>query len=412
MADGNVPMSRMNERLFQEERKEKGHERPNRKMKQTDYKMMTPGPTMTAPSVMEARSLSFGNPDVDEQFCEEYHQLCRSLGRLLHTDNEVYILGGEGILALEAACASLTEPGDKVLVIDNGVFGKGFADFVTIYGGEPELYTVDYHRPVDLEQLAAFLEKHHDYSYATVVHCDTPSGVLNDISSICPLLKQYGILTVVDAVASMFGEEVRVDDWQIDLVCGGSQKALSAPPGLAFVSVSSDAMKAMEERQTPVASFYCNLLAFRNYYRDKWFPYTMPISDLYGLAEAVRLVREDTGRINRHHQIAAAVRQAVKAAGLSLYLESGDAATVTVIRVPDGLTDREIIQTMKEQHGILISGSFDILAGKVIRLGHMGNNARQGDVAETLGALTKTLHSLGFSCLCDMQEVFNQELQL
>lgn len=380
-------------------------------MKEKSYKMMTPGPTMPASSVMEARSLWFGNPDVDEEFCEDYHQVCRSLADLLHTQNEVYILGGEGILALEAACASLTEPGDKVLVIDNGIFGRGFADFVTLYGGEPELFTTDYHRPVDCEELAAFLEKKHDYKYATVVHCDTPSGVLNDISAICPLLKQYGILTVVDAVASMFGEEVRVDDWQMDLVCGGSQKALSAPPGLAFVAVSDDAMSSMERRQTKVASFYCNLMTFKNYYRDKWFPYTMPISDIYGLREAVCIVRKDQDRIERHHRIAAAVRQAVRETGLSLYLEFGDASTVTVVRVPEDLTDKAIIQTMKEQYGILISGSFDVLAGQVIRLGHMGNNAKEEDVETMLSALTKTLNQLGFRCQCDMAEVFRREIR-
>lgn len=370
------------------------------------YKMMTPGPTMVAPSVLQARSREFGNPDVDIDFCEEYHTVCTELAELLGTKNEVYVLGGEGILALEAACASLTEPGDRVLVIDNGVFGKGFADFVTIYGGEPVLYTVDYHRPVETETLRAYLEKDHNFKYATVVHCDTPSGVLNDIGSICPLLKEFGILTVVDSVAAMFGEEVYVDNWKIDIICGGSQKALSAPPGLAFVSVSSKAKEAMENRRTPIASFYCNLLTFKDYYTEKWFPYTMPISDIYGLAEAVRLVREDTNRIERHHQIAAAVREAVKEAGLSLYLEYGDAATVTAVLVPEGIRDSEIIRVMKEEHGILISGSFDVLAGKVIRLGHMGNNANEKDVAQMLSALTKTLDKLGFKCLCDMGECF------
>ena len=236
------------------------------------YQMMTPGPTMPAASVMEARSRAFANPDVDETFCEEYHQVCKDSSNLLGTDNETYVLGGEGILALEAACATLTEPGDKVLVIDNGIFGRGFADFVSLYGGEPTLYTVDYHYPIVVEDLAEYLKENHDFKYATVVHCDTPSGVLNDISKICPLLKQYGILTVVDAVASMFGEDVKVNEWQIDVICGGSQKALSAPPGLAFVTVSEDAMKAMESRKTKVASFYCNILAFKNYYKDKWFP--------------------------------------------------------------------------------------------------------------------------------------------
>lgn len=374
------------------------------------YKMMTPGPTMTAPSVLQARSREFVNPDVDTDFCEEYHTLCRELAELLDTKNEVYILGGEGILALEAACASLTEPGDRVLVIDNGIFGKGFADFVTLYGGEPVLYTVDYHSPVDTEKLRDYLEGDHDFKYATVVHCDTPSGVLNDIGAICPMIKEYGILTVTDAVASMFGEEIHVDDWDIDIICGGSQKALSAPPGLAFVSVSGDAVNVMKHRRTPVASFYCNLLLFQNYYEEKWFPYTMPVSDIYGLAEAVRLVREDTDRIRRHHRIAAAVRKAVKEAGLSLYLDRGDASTVTVICVPEGIKDSEIIRIMKEKYSILIAGSFDILAGKVIRLGHMGNNANIEDVAQMLAGLTKTLEELGFTCPCDMGEVFLKEL--
>lgn len=374
------------------------------------YKMMTPGPTMVADSVMKARSQVFGNPDVDKQFCEDYHKLCLALADLLHTKNDVYILDGEGILGLEAACASLTEPGDKVLVIDNGIFGKGFADFVTLYGGEPELYTVDYHRPVDVEQLRVFLEKNHDYKYATVVHCDTPSGVLNDIRSICPLLKSYGILTVVDSVAAMFGEELKVDEWSIDIVCGGSQKALSAPPGLTFVSVSEDALEMMKQRKTPIASFYCNLLTFEHYYEEKWFPYTMPISDIYGLSEAVRLVKQDVTRIERHQKIAKAVRKAVTKAGLSLYLEEGFASTVTVIKVPQEVTDKQIIATMKDKYGILISGCFDILAGKVFRLGHMGNNANSKDVGEMLDALTQTLQELGVPCLCRMKQVFEQEL--
>lgn len=375
------------------------------------YKMMTPGPTMVADSVMQARSRIFGNPDVDTDFCEEYHTLCRELGEILHTENEVYILGGEGILALEAACASLTEPGDRVLVIDNGIFGKGFADFVKIYGGIPVMYTVDYHRPVDVMELSRYLEKDHDFAYSTLVHCDTPSGVLNDIKEICPLLKKYGILTVVDSVSTMFGEELRVDDWQVDIACGGSQKALSAPPGLAFVSVSEEAFRVMKGRKTPIASFYCNILMFENYYRDKWFPYTMPISDIYGMAEAVRIVREDSERLERHQRIAQAVRLAVQEGGLSLYLDYGDAATVTVVRVPKGLTDTAIIETMKEKHGILISGCFDVLAGKVFRLGHMGQSANIEDVRQMLAALTDTLNFLGFTCRCRMDEVFMRNLQ-
>ena len=374
------------------------------------YKLMTPGPTSVPQTVMDARSRWFPNPDVDTSFCEEYHRVCLKLAELLHTENEVYIMDGEGILGLEAGCASLTEPGDRVLVIDNGIYGKGFADFVSMYGGVPVLYTVDYRHPVDVDALAGFLATDHDFKYATVVHCDTPSGMLNDVASICPLLKSYGILTMVDSVSAMFGADFRVDDWQIDLACGGSQKALSAPSGLTFVAVSDDALAAMENRKTPIASFYCNILTFKNYYRDKWFPYTMPASDIYGLEEAVDIVAADSDRIDCHRRIAKAVRNAVTAAGLSLYLLDGFSPTVTVVNVPDGISADDIIETMKNEYGILVSGSFDYLAGKVIRIGHMGNSANEKDVADTLDALQKTLHRLGFNCKCDMKKEFESGL--
>ena len=374
------------------------------------YKLMTPGPTSVPKSVMEARSRWFPNPDVDTSFCEEYHRVCQKLAGLLHTENDIYIMDGEGILGLEAGCASLTEPGDRVLVIDNGIYGKGFADFVSMYGGIPILYTVDYRNPVDVNDLSAFLAKDHDFKYATVVHCDTPSGMLNDVSAICPLLKSYGILTLVDSVSAMFGAELKVDDWQIDIVCGGSQKALSAPSGLTFVSVSKDALSAMESRKTPIASFYCNILTFKNYYRDKWFPYTMPASDIYGLEEAVDIVAADKNRHNRHERIGSAVRKAVCEAGLSLYLESGFSPTVTVVNVPDNISAEDIIETMKDKYNILISGSFDYLAGKVIRIGHMGNSANEPDVSETFQALQDTLSELGFDCKCNMKKVFENSL--
>ena len=128
-------------------------------IKDEKIKLMTPGPVQTAENVMEARSRAFTNPDLDESFYDFYKETCDLFAKELHSSGDVYILGGEGILGLEAACASLTEPGDRVLVIDNGIFGKGFADFVSIYQGEPVLYMCDYHRPVDVNDLKLFLDK-------------------------------------------------------------------------------------------------------------------------------------------------------------------------------------------------------------------------------------------------------------
>ena len=373
------------------------------------YKIMTPGPTQVKENVRMARSLECTNPDLDEEFVEFYKETCELISSLLHTKNETLILDGEGILGLEAACASLTEPGDKVLVLDNGIYGKGFADFVSMYGGKPELYTVDDKNSIDPIALEEYLKENHDYKYATVVHCDTPSGMLNDIGSICPLLKKYGIMTVVDSVSAMFGEEVRVDDYQIDILCGGSQKAVSAPPGLTFVVVSEDAKKAMAQRKTPIASFYANLKVFEGYYEAKWFPYTMPISDIYGLRAAFDNIATDKDMLNRHTRIGKACRKAVIESGLKLHLEAGFSNTVTVFDVPKETTAKEILDTMRKEHNIMLAGSFDTLAGQVIRIGHMGSNANVKDMSETLGALDVTLEKLGVALKRSMKEVFEQE---
>lgn len=370
------------------------------------YKIMTPGPTQVKENVRMARSFPCTNPDLDETFVDFYKETCELISRLLHTGNETLILGGEGILGLEAACASLTEPGDPVLVLDNGVYGRGFADFVSMYGGKPVLYSVDEKNPIDPAALEEYLKEHHDYKYATLVHCDTPSGMLNDISALCPLLKKYGILTVVDSVSGMFGEDVRVDDFQIDLLCGGSQKAVSAPPGLTFVTMSDAAWAAIDGRSVPIASFYANLKVFEGYYEKKWFPYTMPISDIYGLRAAIDNIAADPDILARHEKIAEASRKAITEAGLFLYLKSGFSSTVTVFEVPEGTTAAAILDGVKKDYNIMLAGSFDVLAGKVIRIGHMGNNADFYNVREVFAALDGTLAKLGVPLKASMEEIF------
>ena len=374
------------------------------------YKIMTPGPTQVAENVRLARSMECTNPDLDVDFVEFYKETCEEISRLLHTKNETLILGGEGILGLEAACASMTEPGDKILVLDNGIYGRGFADFVSMYGGKPELYSRDYRETLNVSELEEYLKEHHDYKYATVVHGDTPSGMLNDVSAICPLLKKYGIMTVVDSVSASFGEPLSIDDCQIDIMCGGSQKVVSAPPGLTFVVISDDAKKAMKERKTPIASFYANLTTFAHYYEEKWFPYTMPISDIYGLRAAMDNIAADPDILTRHQQIAEASRKAVTSAGLNLYLKSGFSSTVTVFEVPEGTTADAILETVKKDYNIMLAGSFDVLAGKVIRIGHMGNNAEFYKIREVFAALDGTMKKLGIPLKASMEEVFCVEM--
>ena len=293
-----------------------------------------------------------------------------------------------------------------MLVLDNGIYGGGCADFVQMYGGVPELYTVDDLHEIDVDKLGEYLEKHHDYKYATVVHCDTPSGMLNDIGKICPLLKKYGIMTVVDSVSGTFGEPVNVDRAQIDILCGGSQKAVSAPPGLTFVVVSEEAMEVMRNRKHPIASFYANLLVFDGYYEKKWFPYTMPISDIDGLREAFENIKRDEQMIMRHRKIGNATRTALQMAGIKLHLESGFSNTVTVFDVPEGILAEDILYKMRTQYGIMLAGSFGKLEGKVIRIGHMGVNATVENMKVTLRALGNVLEELGVTLKVDLEQQF------
>ena len=372
--------------------------------------IMTPGPTEVRENVRMARALATTNPDLDLQFYEFYKETCAKIGKFLKTKNSIRILSGEGILGLEAACASLTEAGDRVLVIDNGIFGEGFADFVKMYGGEVVFFKIDRKFKIDIIELEKFLEKDHDFKYATVVHCDTPSGVLNDIDKICPLLKKNGILTVVDSVAAMGGEDIRVDEWKIDIALGASQKCISAPAGLTLLSISEDAFKSMEQRKTPIASYYCNLLVWKSYYEDKWFPYTPPISDIVGLRQAIDNILEDEEVIQRHNSIAKATRKAVMEAGLNLYIEDGYSNTVTVIEIPKGINDKELLKQMLDEFNVFIAGSFGYLQGKVIRIGHMGENAKKDKMVYTLLALQNSLKALGFQCEKDMVQVFLNEI--
>ncbi|EPB8178553.1 alanine--glyoxylate aminotransferase family protein [Clostridium perfringens] len=372
----------------------------------------TPGPTNLRENVRRARALKTTNPDVDVDFVEFYKETCDRFGEIINTKNDCYILSGEGILGLEAACASLTEKGDKVLVLDNGLYGRWFDGFVNMYGGEVTYFSGDYTKEIDVEALSKFLEKNNDFKYATVVHCDTPTGVLNPVDKICPLLKSYGILTVVDSVSAMVGEEFKVDEWQIDIALGGSQKAFSAEPGLTMLSISDDARKVMENRETPIVGFYCNLNIWKNYYKDKWFPYTMPISDIISLRVAIDNILEEGKEkvIGRHRKIGEATRKAVKEYGLDLFLKSGYSNTVTAVEIPEEIGALNLRNHLNKKYNVLMSTSLDKYENKLLRIGHMGENANIEDITYVLNAIDKALKDLGFSSEKQLDKLFIENI--
>ena len=167
----------------------------------------------------------------------------------------------------------------------------------------------------------------------------------------------------------------------------------------------------MENRKTPIASFYCNLTIFKDYYKNLWFPYTMPISDIYGLRAAIDNIADDPGILTRHAKIAAASRKAITGAGLKLYLHSGYSNTVTVFEVPECTTAAAILDGVKKDYNIMLAGSFDVLAGKVIRIGHMGNNATFYNVRDVFHALDGILRKLGVPLTGSMEEIFCENMK-
>ncbi len=371
----------------------------------------TPGPTKVRENVRLKRAQATTNPDLDKDFIKFYKNTCDKIGQIINTKNDVYILSGEGILGLEAACASLTEKGDRVLVIDNGVFGKGFSDFVKMYGGEVVIYSKPHTKDIDIDELSKFLEKDNNFKYATIIHCDTPTGVLNDISKICPLLKKYNILTVVDSVSAMGGVNVEVDKWQVDILIGGSQKAISAPSGLTIVSVSDDVKKSIKERKSSIVGFYANLSIWQDYEKNNWFPYTMPISDILGLDEAVNNMLDEGvyNVIKRHQNLAKITRESLKEYGLKLFLEKGYSDTVTAVNIPTNIGATKLANHILSKYNTIIATSLNEYKDKLLRIGHMGENANYRDLISILNIIDISLKELGYKNDKCLVSIFNDK---
>lgn len=350
-------------------------------------RLITPGPTAIHDRVLQAAAKPITNPDLDPQFYTYFKGVTEKLKKLFKTSSEVVVMCGEAILGLEAACASFIEPGDRVLCIDNGIFGNGFGDFAKMYGAEVVYFTGDYQRGIDVHALSAFLAKDANFKLATLVHCETPTGITNPVDSICPLLRQHGILSIVDSVSALGGEALETDAWQMDVVIGGTQKCLSAAPGLTLIALSEVAIHHLRNRKTPFPGFYTNLSLYLDWFEKKWFAYTQPISAIYQLEEAVDVILEEPKTLSKHADLGKRVREAFQNAGFELYAKDSFSNTVTAIFVPQGLTFEMLFNALLETHGFMIAGSLGDLNGKLFRIGHMGNGCDESLIRQVFLAL-------------------------
>lgn len=372
-------------------------------------KILCAGPTSINPRVMEVMGKSLTNPDIDPEYEKKHRQVEKKISKLLKTKATSFIMLGEGMIGLEGAIINLVEKGDRVLVLNNGVFGAGFADFVKYYEGVPYIYEDDFRRGFDIEKLKNFLEKDHDFKVATMVHCETPSGITNDVKTICQLLNSYGILTIVDTVSGMGGEEFDFDDYKVDIALGGSQKCISAPTGLTLVTISERAKQAIRDRKKTVPSYYMN---FENYYAysDGFaFPYTMNENLTYALDLALDLLFEKDS-LALHKKYAEVTREIFEKAGFELYAKDSRSNTLTAVIVPEGFIAEDIIGALRKK-GILISKGAGDIFEKVFRIGHMGNNISYENFLELYEKLDEVFGELGIETKVSLKEEFQKLMQ-
>jgi aspartate aminotransferase-like enzyme len=356
---------------------------------------MVPGPVSVPAEVLQAYQANYGSADLEPEFLELYHQTESNLKQILNTQNRVAILSGEGMLALWGAMKSALQPGDRVLAVATGIFGYGIGDLARTTGAEVRTIGLEHDRTInnldEIEQaIIEFKPK-----MITAVHCETPSGTLNPIDGLGQLKHKHGVpLLYIDAVASMAGAPVLTDDWHVDLMLGGTQKALSAPPGMCMVSISQTAWDIIDHVDY---QGYDALKPFKEVNETGYFPYTPYWHGLASLYTATQMVLTEglQNVFDRHESVAAQCRDRLGRIGLELFPAAGavNSPTVTAVKVPTQISWVEFDSRLR-QHGLVVGGNYGPLAGKVFRLGHMGTQANHALVEQALDVIEAVCNEL------------------
>jgi pyridoxamine---pyruvate transaminase len=365
-------------------------------MREPDF-TLSAGPVAASPRVLAA----LGSPMVyhyDPAFLERFRATERKLADLFMTKNDVLLMQGEAVLGLEAAARSLVQPGTKVLNLVQGVFGKGMGYWLKDFGAELHELEVPYNDAVDPADVERYLEEHAGIELVTVVHSETPSGTVCDVSAIGPIARARGALTLIDCVSSLGGIPFETDAWQLDVCVAGPQKCLGGPPGMSLMTVSEAAWERIRANPAAPRGSFLSMLDWKEQWIDgDKFPFTPSVSDLNGVEAAADELLEEglDASIARHERSAAACRGGIRAMGLELWPRSDEiaAACVTAVALPGGLTDVQVRAHCRERYGVMISGGQG--AGNLVRIGHMATSARGLYPVIGLAALGRTLADLG-----------------
>ncbi len=359
--------------------------------------LLGPGPSDISPAVLQALSRPvIGH--LDPLFIGMMDEVKQLLQYAFQTENAFTIaLSAPGSAGMEACFVNLVEPGDKVIVCRNGVFGERMRENVIRCGGEAIMVDSAWGELVDPALLAQTLQAHPDAVLVAFVHAETSTGALSDAKTLATLARQHGCLTIVDAVTSLGGVPLHVDEWQLDAVYSGSQKCLSCVPGLSPLTFSPRALEKMARRQTPVQSWFLDQSLVLGYWGNggqRSYHHTAPVNSLYALHEALLALKEEGLEVawQRHRTQHEILKAGLEALGLSFVVaESHRLPQLNAVYLPNGVNDAEIRSRLLTEYNLEIGGGLGALAGKAWRIGLMGYGARRENVALCLQALSDVL---------------------
>jgi len=362
--------------------------------------LMGPGPSDVHPRVLGALARpTIGH--LDPAFTGLMDEIKDLLRYGFGTANALTIpVSAPGSAGMETCFANLVEPGDKVIVCQNGVFGMRMQENIERAGGVAVAVQDEWGEAVDADKLSDALKANPDAKIVAFVHAETSTGVGSDAAALCALARQHDCLTIVDAVTSLGGTPLKVDEWGIDAIYSGTQKCLSAPPGLSPVSFSDRAVKKLQDRKHRVQSWFLDLSLVMGYWDGsdgRSYHHTAPVNALYGLHESLLMLREEglQAAWDRHDKMHRALVAGLEAMGLSMLVDPAcRLPQLNAVCIPDGVDEAAVRQRLLADYSLEIGAGLGALAGKVWRIGLMGNSATAANILLCLDALEGTLAAM------------------
>lgn len=364
--------------------------------------LMGPGPSDVAPRVLAA----LATPTVghlDPYFLRIMDETQQMLRQVFRTSNRLTLpVSGTGSAGMETCVVNLVEPGERMLVCVNGVFGGRMADVASRYGAQVHKLERPFGEVFSPQEIEAAVRDFQP-KVVGIVHAETSTGALQPLEAVSRIVHAAGGLLLVDCVTSLGGLPVEIDQWNIDAAYSGTQKCLSCPPGLAPVTFSDRAVQVMDARKTKVASWYFDMSMVRNYWsqQSRAYHHTAPINMNYALHQALRDVLEEglENRFARHKRNHLALRAGIEALGLHYAVaEDCRLPVLNAVTIPSGVDDKAVRAQLLNEFGIEIGGGLGPMAGKTWRIGLMGETSQPRNVLVFLAALERCLYAQGYSC--------------